>query len=187
MQSVVSSAVAIWLLGLDVKIPWAIGLFAVMDAVLGTALGLLMSAFATTEFQAVQFMPLVVVPQLLLCGLLPPRDSMPACCAGISDVLPLSYAADAFTELRVDTTSTTLAMDLAILIGCVRGRDRARVADPAAPHPMTAKRTRGRPPAGRPGTAAPRSSTPPAPSSRHRGSAGRRCGRSPARPVSTRA
>jgi ABC-2 type transport system permease protein len=120
VQSLVSSAVAIWLLGLDVQIPWAIGLFAVVDAVLGTALGLLMSAFATTEFQAVQFMPLVVVPQILLCGLLLPRDQMPRVLELISDVLPLSYATDAFTELsNADAFNDAMAFDLTILVGFV--------------------------------------------------------------------
>ena len=120
VQSLVSSAVAIYLLGLDVQIPWAIGLFAVIDAVLGTALGLLMSAFATTEFQAVQFMPLVVVPQILLCGLLIPRDQMPRVLELISDVLPLSYATDAFTELSSsDTFNDAMALDLTVLVGFV--------------------------------------------------------------------
>ena len=120
VQSLVSSAVAIWLLGLDVQIPWAIVLFAVIDAVLGTALGLLMSAFATTEFQAVQFMPLVVVPQILLCGLLLPRDQMPRVLELISDVLPLSYATDAFTELtNSDTFNDAMAFDLTVLVGFV--------------------------------------------------------------------
>src|SRR5215207_10986829 len=118
VQSVVTGAVAIWVLGLDVNTPWAVVLFAVTDAVLGTALGLLMSAFAVTEFQAVQFMPLVVVPQLLLCGLLAPRDSMPDVLRWLSDVLPLSYAADAFTELGSTSDFTsTLTKDLVILIG----------------------------------------------------------------------
>ena len=99
VQALVSAGVAIWLLDLNVETPWAIVLFAVVDAVLGTALGLLMSAFARTEFQAVQFMPLVVVPQILLCGLLAPRDSMPDVLHWISDALPLSYATDSFTEL----------------------------------------------------------------------------------------
>lgn len=120
VQAVVSSAVAIWILGLDVDIPWAIGLFAVVDAVLGTALGLLMSAFATTEFQAVQFMPLVVVPQILLCGLLQPRDQMPRVLELISDVLPLSYATDAFTELSTASGfNETMTRDLVILAGFV--------------------------------------------------------------------
>ncbi|MGI9084394.1 MAG: ABC transporter permease [Aeromicrobium sp.] len=120
VQSVVSSAVAIWLLGLDVEIPWAIALFAVVDAVLGTALGLLMSAFATTEFQAVQFMPLVVLPQILLCGLLLPRDLMPRVLELISDVLPLSYATDAFTELSTaDSFTGAMARDLVVLVGFI--------------------------------------------------------------------
>ncbi len=120
VQSVVSSAVAIWLLGLDVEIPWAIGLFAIVDAVLGTALGLLMSAFATTEFQAVQFMPLVVVPQILLCGLLIPRDRMPRILEVISDVLPLSYATDAFSELSTaESFNEAMATDLTILVAFV--------------------------------------------------------------------
>jgi ABC-2 type transport system permease protein len=118
VQAVVSSAVAIWILGMNVDIPWAIGLFAVVDAVLGTALGLLMSAFATTEFQAVQFMPLVVVPQILLCGLLQPRDQMPRVLELISDALPLSYATDAFTELSTaNGFSSTMSRDLAVLLG----------------------------------------------------------------------
>ena len=118
-QALVTSAVAIWLLDMDVNTPWAVVLFAVVDAVLGTALGLLMSAFAVTEFQAVQFMPLVVVPQLLLCGLLAPRDSMPDVLRWLSDALPMSYAADAFSELGSTSDFTsTLGKDLVILLGC---------------------------------------------------------------------
>ena len=119
VQALVSAGVAIWLLDLNVQTPWAIVLFAVVDAVLGTALGLLMSAFARTEFQAVQFMPLVVVPQILLCGLLAPRDSLPKVLNWISDVLPLSYATDSFSELaNSDVWSDTLGRNLGILVGC---------------------------------------------------------------------
>jgi ABC-2 type transport system permease protein len=120
VQALVSAIVAVWWLGLDVEIPWAIVLFAILDAVLGTALGLLMSAFAATEFQAVQFMPLVVVPQILLCGLLQPRDLMPRALEVISDVLPLSYATDAFTELATaESFTATMTRDLGILLGFV--------------------------------------------------------------------
>src|ERR1041385_8690973 len=52
----------------------AFALLAILDAVLGSSLGLLASAFAATEFQAVQFMPAFILPQVLLCGLLIPRD-----------------------------------------------------------------------------------------------------------------
>ena len=100
LQSALAVAVSVGLLGLDVNGPvWLLGVVAVVDAVLGTALGLLVSAFATTEFQAVQFMPAFVLPQILLCGLFVPRDAMPDVLGAISDVLPLSYAVDAMQEL----------------------------------------------------------------------------------------
>ena len=100
VQSALAVAVSVGLLGLDVNGPvWLLGLVAVVDAVLGTALGLLVSAFATTEFQAVQFMPAFVLPQILLCGLFVPREAMPDVLEVISDLLPLSYAVDAMQEL----------------------------------------------------------------------------------------
>lgn len=119
IQALVSSAVAIWILNLDVMTPWVVVLFAVVDAVLGTALGLLMSAFAVTEFQAVQFMPLVVIPQILLCGLLAPRDSMAPVLRWLSNVMPLSYVTDAFTAARSTAgLSGDMWRDLVILVGC---------------------------------------------------------------------
>jgi len=100
VQAALAVGVSVGLLGLDVNGPvWLLGLVAVVDAVLGTALGLLVSAFATTEFQAVQFMPAFVLPQILLCGLFVPRDAMPGVLEAISNVLPLSYAVDAMQEL----------------------------------------------------------------------------------------
>ena len=100
LQSALAVAVSVGLLGLDVQGPvWLLGVVAVVDAVLGSALGLLVSAFATTEFQAVQFMPAFVLPQILLCGLFVPREAMPGVLEAVSNVLPLSYAVDAMQEL----------------------------------------------------------------------------------------
>ena len=100
VQAALAVGVSVGLLGLDVNGPvWLLGVVAVVDAVLGTALGLLVSAFATTEFQAVQFMPAFVLPQILLCGLFVPRAAMPSVLEAISNVLPLSYAVDAMQEL----------------------------------------------------------------------------------------
>ena len=76
---------------------------AVVDAVLGSALGLFVSAFARTEFQAVQFMPALVIPQILLCGLFIDREDLPPVLHAISDVLPLSYAVDAMRKVAGDT------------------------------------------------------------------------------------
>ena len=100
VQSALAVAVSVGLLGLEVQgSVWLLGVVAVADAVLGTALGLLVSAFATTEFQAVQFMPAFVLPQILLCGLFVPREAMPGVLEAVSNVLPMSYAVDAMQEL----------------------------------------------------------------------------------------
>lgn len=100
LQAIVASAFAIWVCGLDIQGPlWILLVVAVVDAVLGCALGLLASGFARTEFQAVQFMPAFVLPQFLLCGLLVSRDSLPSVLEPISDVLPLSYAVDAMNSV----------------------------------------------------------------------------------------
>jgi len=81
-------------------------LLAVANAVLGMAFGLFVSAFARTEFQAVQFMPAVILPQLLLCGLVVPRQALPRALELVSDVLPMSYAVDAMREVLVSSQVT---------------------------------------------------------------------------------
>ncbi|MBP8881790.1 MAG: ABC transporter permease [Dermatophilaceae bacterium] len=108
LQALVASVFAVWVCGLDVAGPvWMLVVIALADALLGTALGLLASGFARTEFQAVQFMPAFVLPQFLLCGLLVERDQMPAVLSTVSDFLPLSYAVDAMQKV-------TTAVDPAI-------------------------------------------------------------------------
>ena len=77
LQAVVTVTIATTVYHLDVAgSVYLVVLIAVADAVLGVALGLLASAFARTEFQAVQFMPVIVLPQFFLCGLLVPVDQM---------------------------------------------------------------------------------------------------------------
>jgi ABC-2 type transport system permease protein len=121
VQALVASALSLFVLGLDVAGPtWLLVAVALLDALLGMALGLLVSAFASTEFQAVQFLPAVVLPQFLLCGLLVPRDEMNDALYAVSNVLPLSYAVDA---MRSVTTSSTVQgdvwRDLAIVGGSI--------------------------------------------------------------------
>ena len=119
-QAVVTAAVALGPLRLDVHHTAVIGLFAILDALLGTGLGLLMSAFAVTEFQAVQFMPAVVLPQLLLCGLINPRSAMSAPLRWVSDVLPLSYATDGITSAAGRATlAHAVYTDGAVVLGCL--------------------------------------------------------------------
>ncbi len=117
IQALVATAFAIYVCGLEVAGPvWILVLIAVLDAILGAALGLLASAFARTEFQAVQFMPALVLPQFLLCGLLQPRDSLPGVLSGLSDVLPLSYAVDAMASVsRLSAPLGEVGPDLLII------------------------------------------------------------------------
>ena len=106
-------------LGLTVNGPtWMLFLISLADGLLGTALGLFVSAFAATEFQAVQFLPAFILPQFLLCGLFVPRASMQTVLHDISDVLPLSYAVDAMTQITDNSGVSTLELrDLAIVLG----------------------------------------------------------------------
>ena len=121
IQATVASALAFLLLGLDtLGPPWLVGVIAVGNAVLGMALGLLVSAFANSEFQAVQFMPAVVLPQVLLCGLLQPRAAMAGWMRALSDVLPMSYSVEALQELGFHPDPTArMWRDLAIIVGCI--------------------------------------------------------------------
>jgi ABC-2 type transport system permease protein len=118
LQSAIAVGVSVGLLGMDVTGQiWLLTLVAVADAVLGTALGLFVSAFAQTEFQAVQFMPAVVVPQMLLCGLLVPREQLPPVLEAISNVLPLSYAVDAMQTLVRTTDTAEVWRNLGVVAG----------------------------------------------------------------------
>jgi ABC-2 type transport system permease protein len=121
VQATVASIVAYWLLGLDTLGSSAlVVLIAVGNAILGVGLGLLCSAFARTEFQAVQFMPLVVAPQILLGGLFVPREEMAGWLQAISDVLPLTYGIDGLIQVGSHSDPTgTMWRDLAILFGAI--------------------------------------------------------------------
>ncbi|MEU1290574.1 ABC transporter permease [Kitasatospora sp. NPDC005856] len=120
VQGLLAFGLTVGLLGLTVAGPsWLLLAVAVADGLLGMALGLFVSAFATTEFQAVQFLPAFVLPQLLLCGLFTPRATMAAWLHALSDALPLSYAVDAMNEIttRSGLSGRTVA-DLLIVLGC---------------------------------------------------------------------
>jgi ABC-2 type transport system permease protein len=120
-QALLVSTLSLTVFGLDVAGPaWLLVVVALVDALLGMALGLFVSAFAATEFQAVQFMPALVLPQFLLCGLLVPRDEMPAVLHGISSALPLSYAVDALRDVTTNAeVATSTWGDLGVVVGAV--------------------------------------------------------------------
>jgi ABC-2 type transport system permease protein len=97
-----------------------LGLIAILDALLGMALGLCLSALARTEFQAVQLLPAVVFPQLLLCGLFTPRAHMAGVLQGVADAFPLTYAVDGVTRAAGSSVwSGSLVADLAIVAICI--------------------------------------------------------------------
>lgn len=100
LQATVAVGFAVWVCGLTIKGSiWLLLLVALADAVLGTTLGLLASAFAQTEFQVVQFMPALVFPQILLGGIFLPRTQLPDVLHAVSDWLPLSHAIDALNAV----------------------------------------------------------------------------------------
>jgi ABC-2 type transport system permease protein len=119
VQATTVSLLAFGALGLDVAGPqWAVVALAVANATLGMALGLFLSAFATTEFQAVQFMPAVVLPQMLLSGLFVDRSQMAHWLQWISDAFPLVYAYDALARVAGGGTyGSRFAADIAVTLG----------------------------------------------------------------------
>jgi ABC-2 type transport system permease protein len=121
LQSLVATAVAYWIFGLDIKgSPALVVMVAVVNAVLGVALGLFCSAFARTEFQAVQFMPVVVVPQILLCGLFVARSRMNGFLEALSNMLPLTFSVDALQEIAGNSTATAaMWQDVGIMASVV--------------------------------------------------------------------
>lgn len=135
VQAAAVSALAFGALGLHVGGPRpAVVALAVANATLGMALGLFVSAFARTEFQAVQFLPAIVFPQFLLCGLLVSRHDMARWLRAVSDALPLTYAYDALARVAgagpyggrfaVDVAVTLGAALLALLLGAATLRRR---------------------------------------------------------------
>ncbi len=118
VQAVVTVGFAVVVCGLEIDGPiWQLIAVAVLDGLLGTGLGLFASAFARTEFQAVQFMPVFVFPQILLGGLLMPRDQMPDVLHAISDWLPLSYAVDAVNAVRSGSEGWELGRPVIVIAG----------------------------------------------------------------------
>jgi ABC-2 type transport system permease protein len=120
LQAVLASAVVLGLLGVTVLAgTWPVLVAAAAAGFLGTTLGLFVSAFASSEFQAVQFMPAFIFPQLLTCGLFAAREHMATILQWFADVMPLTYAVDAMKQATFNTGwSTTLTRDLLIVFGC---------------------------------------------------------------------
>jgi ABC-2 type transport system permease protein len=118
VQTLVAVGYAVWVCGLEIKGSiWLLIAVALADAILGTTLGLFVSAFARTEFQVVQFLPALVFPQILLGGIFLPRDQLPDVLHAISDWLPLSHAIDALNAVANDTEDAAYIGGELLIIG----------------------------------------------------------------------
>ena len=120
-QALITSGVAFGLLDLEVAGSTAVViLLAIGNALLGMSLGLFVSAFAQTEFQAIQFMPAFVFPQLLLCGLFVARDQMAEALEAVSYALPLTYAYDALERVTTDgSLGARGTADVVVICGAI--------------------------------------------------------------------
>ena len=123
LQSSIAVLFAVTVCGLEVEgSVWLLVTVAVADAILGTTLGLLASAFARTEFQVVQFMPVIVFPQILLGGIFLPRDQLPDALRVISDWLPLSHAVDALNAVATGSEDAAYVLgELSIILAWIVG------------------------------------------------------------------
>lgn len=121
LQALIASALTFSVFGLTIAAPvGSVVLIAVLNALLGTSLGLFASAFASTEFQAVQMLPMLLLPQFLLCGIISPTSSMPQLLEWISTVLPMTYSVDAMKQLTIQSEVTgEVWRDIGVLVGFI--------------------------------------------------------------------
>ena len=118
IQAVIAALVMLGLLGVTVMGgTWPTLLGAIVAAFLGTSLGLFLSAFARSEFQAIQFMPAFLFPQLLVCGLFVARDQMAQLLQWFADIMPLTYSVDYMKQVTAHPGWTSAqSKDLLIVI-----------------------------------------------------------------------
>ncbi len=95
---------------------WEIGVVLFLLVTVAVSLGIFISSFANNEFQVVQFIPIVLAPQIFLSGVIIPVEQMPALFEWLSVVIPLTYAVDALREIMLlGTDLTTLWLNLAVI------------------------------------------------------------------------
>ena len=110
-------------LGLGVPIagsPWLAFVITLLLAISAVNLGIFLSTFARTEFQILQFIPLVIVPQALLAGIFWPIDSLPGILAPIARLMPMTYGIEGLREVLIKGSgldSSTVQLDIVVLAG----------------------------------------------------------------------
>ncbi|MFC6295862.1 ABC transporter permease [Lactiplantibacillus daoliensis] len=117
LQTVLIVLVTVWMLGIEVVGNMlSVIVINLILALVALAFGILLSTFANSEFQMMQFIPLVIVPQIFFSGIIP-LDSMAAWVKDISYIIPIKYAGDAVTDIIMRGTSIwQLGFDIGILL-----------------------------------------------------------------------
>lgn len=122
LQTIIAVSFAVWVCGLEIAgALWLLFTVAALDALLGISLGLMASAFARTEFQVVQFMPALVIPQFLLAGIILPREQLPKVLENIGDWLPLSHAIDALSDVAAGRADSATATSMLVIAAWIAG------------------------------------------------------------------
>lgn len=128
VQASVATVVTIYVLNVTIaNSSLILLLIATLSGLLGMAFGLLFSAFAKNEFQAVQFMPAFVLPQFLTCGLFTPREKMAEFLQIFSDFMPITYVVKALQEIKgasnwtSDLTTNVLVISGFIIAALILG------------------------------------------------------------------
>ena len=97
---------------------WQIFVFQIVVIAGAVTLGIFTSTFARNEFQMVQFIPLIIVPQVFLCGVIWPVEQMPEYLQWLSAILPLTYAVDGLRDIMLSGKSLLdVGFELAVLGG----------------------------------------------------------------------
>jgi len=101
---------------------WQIVVFEVLIGTLSVCLGIFISAFARNEFQMIQFIPLIIVPQVFVCGLLFPVEQMPVLLQWLAKFLPLTYAVEGIRAVMLEGESLLgIGKDIVVLAGYAVG------------------------------------------------------------------
>ncbi len=123
VQSVEVIAFGLYVLHIyDAGPAWLIFVLTLLLALAAVNLGIFLSMFARTEFQAVQFIPIVIVPQVLLSGIVFPLSTEPQWMQYVSRVLPLTYAVDGLLQVMVRGAGLEAArvqLDTIVVLGFV--------------------------------------------------------------------
>lgn len=118
LQALVTLSFCVWLIGMEIAGEvWLLAFVAVVNGLLGMALGLMASAFAKTEFQVMQLMPAFIFPQILIGGIFVPFDQMPDVLQTVSDLLPMTHAIRALNELAAAGGSIDVVLQEVSIVG----------------------------------------------------------------------